>query len=311
MRILVTGGAGFIGSHVAEAYARAGHDILVVDNLSTGKRENLPTAVPLEVADLQQADALERIFREFRPEVVSHHTAQVNVRASWEQPAEDARVNVLASLTLLQQMVKWETRRVIYSSSGGAIYGEPAHLPVSEDHPIRPLSNYGVSKYTVELYLNSFAATAGLETVILRYPNVYGPRQHPAGEAGVVAIFSAQLLRGERPRIFGDGSKTRDYVFVDDIAAANLLALRAPGNGVYNLGWGRQVTDLEVFEAVRDAIGVSVEPIFDRKRPGEIDRICLDASRARAALGWKPLIPFKEGVSRTVQYWKEKTGTPQ
>jgi len=308
MRILVTGGAGFIGSHVAEAYARAGHEVLVVDDLSTGKQENLPEKIRLEIADLLRPPQIKRIFRDFRPEIVNHHAAQVNVRLSWEHPQEDARINVLGSLTLLQQMVKWRTKRIIYSSSGGAVYGEATQLPVSEDCAVRPLSNYGVSKFAVELYLRSFAASAEFNSVVLRYPNVYGPRQDPSGEAGVVAIFATQLLRSERPRIFGDGTKTRDYVYVEDIVAANLRALDPDCAGTFNLGWGRQVSDREVFTTVRAAVGSSIEPILDEKRPGEIDHICLDATRARTTLSWRPVVSFEEGVRRTVQYWKERIG---
>ena len=308
MRILVTGTAGFIGSHVSEAYHKAGHEVLGLDDLSTGRRENLDPAVPFVAADLLDEDRLDAVFRDFRPEFINHHAAQVNVRHSWEKPSHDAQVNILGSLTLLRLMVKWKTGKIIYSSSGGAIYGEPERLPVHEDYHVRPLSNYGVSKYTVELYLHSFQASAGLHYVVLRYPNVYGPRQDPKGEAGVVAIFTKQLLQGERPLIFGDGSKTRDYVYVDDIVNANLLALESGREGTFNLGWGEEVTDLEVFEAVCTAIRSRVEPIFDLKRPGEIDHISLDATRAKTILGWQPRIEFREGVTRTGSYWKEKLG---
>lgn len=305
MRILVTGGAGFIGSHLAEAYLKAGHEVAVVDNLSTGKRHNLSPHWTFHESDLLDEPPLEALFKDFRPELVSHHAAQVNVRVSWEDPAEDARVNILGSLAVLRQMVKWGTPKMIYSSSGGAVYGEPTTLPVTEEDPIRPLSNYGVSKFAIELYIRSFQASADLSAVILRYPNVYGPRQDPAGEAGVVAIFSKLLLQGKRPRIFGDGRKTRDYVYVDDIVAANMRAHEPDCEGTFNLGWGKQVSDLEVFETVRGATGAQVEPVFDQKRPGEIDHICLDATRARATLGWQPVIPFEEGVRRTVQYWRD------
>lgn len=308
MRILVTGGAGFIGSHVGRAYVDAGHEVVVVDNLSTGKRENVPAKACFREIDLLEEGRLEEVFREFRPEVVNHHAAQVNVRLSWEDPKKDAQTNILGSLALLRQMVKWGIQKIIYSSSGGAIYGEPERLPVREDQPVRPLSNYGVSKYTVELYLQSFQASAGLHCVVLRYPNVYGPRQDPKGEAGVVAIFTNQLLRGERPVIFGDGSKTRDYVYVDDVVHANLLALEPNREGTFNLGWGTQVTDLEVYNAVCAAVGSRVEPILDHKRPGEIDHISLDASRAKIILGWQPRIEFLEGVTCTADFWREKLG---
>jgi len=310
MKILVTGGAGFIGSHVADAYLKAGHEVAVVDNLTTGKRETLPPSCTFQEIDLLDESRLEAFFKDFRPELVSHHAAQVDVRLSWEDPVSDARTNILGSLALLRQIVRWRTRKIIYSSSGGAVYGEPVNLPVKEDDAIHPLSNYGVSKYAIELYIRSFRASADLRAVVLRYPNVYGPRQDPAGEAGVVAIFSRQLLRGEQPRIFGDGAKTRDYVYVDDIVAANLRALEPDCEGTFNLGWGKQVSDLEVFNAVRAAVESRMEPIFDLKRPGEIDHICLDARRARAVLGWEPRIVFEEGVRRTVADWKRRLDSP-
>ncbi len=309
MRILVTGAAGFIGSSVAQAYQSEGHEVIGVDNLSTGKRENLPPQFRLSEFDLAEERQVQELVRDFKPEAICHHAAQVNVRRSWEDPLADARSNILASLALLRAAVNvGGIRAFIYSSSGGAIYGEPERQPVREDHPARGLSNYGVSKYVVELYLAAYHANSGVRYVILRYPNVYGPRQDPAGEAGVVAIFTTQLLQGKRPVIFGDGSKTRDYVFIDDIVSANLLALRHDGLGVFNLGWGKQITDFQVFQAVREALSSKVEPIFDRKRSGEIDHICLDASRARQTLGWKPQVEFKEGVRRVVEYWIKERG---
>lgn len=306
MRILLTGAAGFIGSHIAEAYHRAGHQVIGLDNLSTGRAENLPSEIPLWKADLLDERELERLFREFRPEVISHHAAQVNVRLSWEEPLADARANILGTLALLRQAVRGEARQIIYSSSGGAIYGEPLRRPVAEDHPIRPLSNYGASKYAGELYLEAFNASAGLAYLILRYPNVYGPRQNPGGEAGVVAIFTTQLLQGAQPRIFGDGTKTRDYVYVSDIVEANLRALDYRQSGAFNLGWGKEITDREVFDVVRRAVGSSTEPVYDQKRPGEIEHICLDASRARQELGWMPQVEFSSGVERVVEYWKQR-----
>jgi UDP-glucose 4-epimerase len=307
MRILVTGAAGFIGSGVAQSYLAEGHEVIGIDNLITGKRENLPPKFPLFEFDLVEEQHVQQLLNEFRPEVISHHAAQVNVRRSWEDPLADARTNILGSLALIRSAVEIGTIRVfIYSSSGGAIYGEPEKQPVTEDHPARGLSNYGVSKYVTELYLAAYHANSGLRHIIFRYPNVYGPKQDPAGEAGVVAIFATQLLQGNRPVIFGDGSKTRDYVFIDDIVAANLLALRYDGSGVFNLGWGKEVSDFQVFQAVRDALGSTTEPVFDRKRPGEIEHIRLDSSRAREKLRWAPQVEFSKGVSRVVEFWKKE-----
>ncbi len=307
MRILVTGAAGFIGSHVAKAYRRERHEAVGLDNLSTGKRENLPPEIPLSVFDLADDQQLRALLREFRPQVISHHAAQVNVRRSWEDPVADLRSNILGSVTLFRAAAEAvEMPLIIYSSSGGAVYGEPTRLPVIESHPIHPLSNYGVSKYAAELYLTASQANSLLRSIIFRYPNVYGPGQDPAGEAGVVAIFTTQLLQGVQPHIYGDGSKTRDYLYIDDIVDANLRALRFPGCGIFNLGWGKQITDLEVFRVVRDAVGRKVEPIFEDKRPGEVDHICLDASRVRKSLRWRPRMKFRDGVKHVVRYWKKR-----
>lgn len=306
MRILVTGAAGFIGSHVAEAYHAAGHDVVGIDDLSNGTPVNLPETVCLHEISILDSQKLERLFREFQPDVLSHHAAQVNLRLSWENPADDARTNILGSLELLHQAVKWKTKKIIYSSSGGAIYGNAPALPVSEECAPRPVSNYGISKYAVELYLHSFHEGSGLRYVIFRYPNVYGSRQEPRGEAGVVAIFTVCLLKGEQPRIFGAGNKTRDYVFITDIVDANLRALDFDGCGVFNLGWGQEISDLKVYHTVRNAVGCKLDPLFDKKRPGEIDRMCLDATRAKHLLGWEPRVRFPEGVQEVVAYWKHK-----
>ncbi len=306
MKILVTGGAGFIGSHVIDALVREGHDVVVVDDLSMGRREQVHPAARFHRVDIRQREALEEIFRAERPEVISHHAAQGNLRRSMSEPSFDASVNILGSLILLELSLAYAVRKFIYSSSGGAVYGEPQHLPVDETHPIRPLSAYGVSKYAVEQYLDLFGS--GLDHAILRYANVYGPRQDPQGEAGVVAIFSRQMLSGQRPTIFGDGTKTRDYVHVDDIVRANLLVMaegKAAGR-VFNLGLGREVTDREIFELVRSAVGATIEPVLADKRPGEIDRICLDASRAKADLGWEPAVLLGEGIARTVGYYRRE-----
>jgi UDP-glucose 4-epimerase len=249
---------------------------------------------------------MEKVFRAERPELVNHHAAQGNLRRSMTEPSFDASVNILGSLVLIELSLAYRIKRFVYISSGGAVYGEPQRLPVDEDHPIRPMSAYGVSKYSVEQYLDMFRSEQGLDYTILRYANVYGPRQDPRGEAGVVAIFSRQMLAGERPTIFGDGTKTRDYVYVDDIVRANLLATaqkRAVGR-VYNLGRGSEVSDRQIFELVRSSVGVTMEPILAAKRPGEIDRICLDPSRAKAELGWEPSIPLEEGVGRTVEFYR-------
>ena len=304
MKILVTGGAGFIGSHVVDALVQEGHQVVVVDDLSMGRREQVSPAARFHHVDIRQRDAIGEVFRAERPELINHHAAQGNLRRSMEEPSFDASVNTVGSLNLLELSLAYGVRRFVYISSGGAVYGEPQRLPVDERHQIRPLSAYGVSKYSVEQYLDLLGGASGLDYTILRYANVYGPRQDPRGEAGVVAIFSRQMLAGERPTIFGDGTKTRDYVHVDDIVRANLLAMaqkRAVGR-VYNLGLGNEVSDRQIFELVRSSVGVTMEPILAAKRPGEIDRICLDPSRAKAELGWEPSVRLEEGIDRTVEF---------
>lgn len=307
MRILVTGAAGFIGSHIAHAYRNKGHEVAGVDNLSTGKREALSAEIPLSVFDISDDQQLRKLIRDFRPEVVSHHAAQVNVRRSQDDPIADLRSNILGSVTLFR-IASEEVKlpKIIYSSSGGAIYGEPKRLPVKESLTPHPTSNYGVSKYTAELYLSAFQGNGVLRSIIFRYPNVFGPGQDPAGEAGVVAVFTTQLLRGVQPRIFGDGSKTRDYTYVEDIVDANLRALDFQGSDVFNLGCGKEITDLDVFKTVHAAVGRKTAPIFEEKRPGEVEHICLDTARVRKALRWKPRVSFREGVKHVVEYWRKR-----
>jgi len=305
MRILVTGGAGFIGSHVAGRYAEMGHEVAVLDDLSTGKQGNVHPRAKLHRMSLLD-ERLGAVFAEFRPEVVSHHAAQVNVRRSVDDPAYDATVNVLGAIRLFQCAATQGCRKVVYSSSGGACYGDPAKLPAGENTPIRPLCPYGVSKYAAEKYLQLYGDLYGLRSTVLRYANVYGPRQDPHGEAGVVAIFSELMLDGKRPTIFGDGSKTRDYVYVEDIVEANVLALHAGDGGTYNVGTGREVSDGQIFEAVRAAVGAELSPIYADYRKGEVRRIALDAARIRAELGWKPRVAIEEGIPKAVAFYRAK-----
>lgn len=308
MKILVTGGAGFIGSHVVDALVEEGHAVVVVDDLSMGRRDQVHPAARFYQVDIRRRDALEEIFRAERPELINHHAAQGNLRRSMAEPTFDASVNILGSLTLLELSLAYEVRTFINISSGGAIYGEPQRLPVDETHPILPVSAYGVSKHSVEQYLGLYGANSGVDTTTLRYANVYGARQNPLGEAGVVAIFSRQMLAGQRPTIFGDGTKTRDYIHVDDIVRANLLVMRqdTTAGRVYNLGLGREVSDRRIFELVRSAVGSTVDPILAAKRPGEIDRICLDSSRAKADLGWEATVAVEDGIARTVGFYRHE-----
>jgi UDP-glucose 4-epimerase len=302
MRILVTGGAGFIGSHIVDRLLADGHTVCVVDDLSTGFADNVPKAAVFKQLDICDAALLQDAFASFKPEVVFHLAAQMDVRRSVREPDFDARVNVLGALNVLRSAVGVHARRFVYAATGGAVYGNPAKLPVTEAHLPDPVSEYGASKLAFEHYLSVYGNRGQIEYAALRFPNVFGPRQRPDGEAGVVAIFTGQMLRGEQSRIFGDGKKTRDYLYVSDIVEANIRAMSGPSGVVANLGWGREVTDLEVFETVAAATGYRNPPVYAPERPGEVQRICLDATLARETWGWRPSVTLREGVDRVVEY---------
>lgn len=307
MKVLVTGGAGFIGSHIVDKIISMGHDCIVVDNLQTGKEQNINPKAIFYKADISNMEEMEEIFSKERPNIVNHHAAQIDVRKSTKDPVYDAQINILGSLNLIDMSREYRVEKFIYASTGGAVYGEPISLPANEDHPIYPLSHYGVSKHTVEHYLHVFNALYGLRYTVLRYANVYGPRQNPYGEAGVVAIFSEQMLAGEKPTIFGDGSKTRDYVFIDDVVDVNIVVMNNRGdNEVFNLGWGKEISDQKMFETIRDALKVDIKPIYDKKRPGEVDRICLDNTKIKRWLDWQPKIPLDAGIAMTTSWYKER-----
>ena len=308
-RVLVTGGAGFIGSHVADLLLDQGHEVSVFDNLATGRRENVHPRARLHEVDLRDAEATFRVVEAAQPEYVHHLAAQPNVRISTERPAYDADVNIIGALNLLEACHAVGVKRLVYSSSGGAIYGEHGELPLTEDAPIVPISPYGVSKYTVELYLKAANVVWGLEYVILRYANVYGPRQDPKGEAGVVSLFTDAMLAGEQPRIFGDGGATRDYVHVSDVARANLAAMSARALNAYNVGTGVQTSVRELFDALAAVAGFTVEPIYDDPRPGEIRHSMVDATRLRTDTGWRPEFDLAAGLRDTFEYYRAKKGT--
>lgn len=303
-KVLISGGAGFIGSHIAENYLASGLEAVIVDNLSTGKRENLPSGVTFYERDITSKEDMEEIFFRERPDYVNHHAAQINLRRSIEEPLFDAQVNILGSISLLELSIKYQVQKFIFASTGGAIYGEVQTLPAREDMPALPLSPYGVAKRSVELYLNYYNKVHGLDFVALRYGNVYGPRQDPRGEAGVIAIFISRILRGEPCIIFGDGQKTRDYVYVEDIAKANLLALSA--SGIYNLGTGNETSVLDLVEILKKVSGKDFPVMFDEERKGEINRITLSSEKARKVLGWTPSISLEEGISSTWKWFKER-----
>ncbi len=305
MKVLVTGGAGFIGSHVVEGLIAAGHRVVVVDDLSTGFRRNIhPESIFYQV-DIRDPD-LEEVFGKEKPDLVNHHAAQIDVRKSLEDPMFDAQVNVLGSLNVIQQCLAHGVHMMIYASTGGAIYGEPEYLPADELHPVRPLCQYGVTKHTVEHYLYLYRHHYGLNYVVLRYPNVYGPRQDPHGEAGVVAIFTEALLQGQRPTIYGDGTQTRDYVFVADIVTANLLAMERGTGQIMNLGWGQEISVNQILASLKKNMALNIEAVFAPQRLGEIHRICLDSTKAQRELGWRPHIELDEGIRRTIQYCRRE-----
>jgi UDP-glucose 4-epimerase len=294
VRAIVTGGAGFIGSHVADALVARGDDVHVLDNLATGRRENVPEGA--ELVDRDVREPLEELFDATRPEVCFHLAAQADVRVSVERPDYDADVNVLGTIRVLEASRRHGTQ-VVFSSTGGAIYGE-CDGPAPETAPLRPLSPYGAAKLAGEEYLATYNRLYGSGHVSLRYGNVYGPRQDPHGEAGVVAIFLGRLAAGERPRIFGDGRQTRDYVSVGDVVAATLAACGRAG-GVFNVGTGVETSVLELFDACRRITGVEVEPEFAPERLGELQRSVLDVGLAARELGWRPEHTLEEGLRRT------------
>jgi UDP-glucose 4-epimerase len=305
LKVLVTGGAGFIGSQLVDTLLQEGHQVVVVDDLSTGSVENVNPQAKLHEMDVRD-ERLADVFEQERPDIVSHHAAQGSVTRSMEDPLFDASQNILGGLGLILLCLRFRVKKFIYASSGGAVYGEPQYLPVDEKHPVNPMSPYGVSKHVVEHYLRLYGDNEGLNYVILRYPNVYGPRQNPRGEAGVVAIFATQMLRGERPAIYGDGRKTRDYLHVSDVVAANLLAIESEvAGGVFNIGTGLETSDQEVFDAISKVTGYDGAPLYAPVRKGDIQRTRLDSSQARRQLRWKASISFREGIIPTVDYYRK------
>lgn len=308
MRILVTGGAGFIGSHVADAYIEEGHEVIIADDLSRGVEKNVNPKARFYRVDIRNRGTLARMFAETRPEVVSHHAAQVDVRRGVLQAVFDASVNILGSINILELSAEFDVRRIIYAGSAGASYGEPSSLfPINENCSPNPISPYGISKHTVEHYLFAYRALYGTEYVVLRYGNVFGPRQSSRGESGVWAIFCEQMLAGIKPTIYGDGTKVRDYVFVDDVVRANIASLAHGTREIFNIASGFPTTDYEVFFNVRRCLRKpSEEPVYKPRRPGEVEKIVLDISKARRLLNWLPVINLSVGAHRTVEYFMDQ-----
>ncbi len=304
MRILVTGGAGFIGSHIVDAFVAAGHQVAVVDNLNTGKLANLNPAATFYQVDIRDAAGLAQVFEQVQPEVISHQAALADVRGSLREPDAYAEVNIIGSIRLLEAARQHGVHKIVYASTGGAVYGEPQYVPVREDHAINPLDPYGASKHTVEHYLFLYRHNYGLDYASLRYPNVYGPRQDPHGEAGVVAIFTGKMLAGEPCTINGDGTQQRDFVFVGDVARANLLAA-TNGSGIYNIGSGVGSDVNAIFDGLKQAAGYAQEALYGPAKLGEVFKIFLDASKARRELGWEATVSVVEGLRRTVEYFQQ------
>ncbi|MDI6851070.1 MAG: NAD-dependent epimerase/dehydratase family protein [bacterium] len=306
MKILLTGGCGFIGSHIQDYYIKEGHEVVVVDNLTSGKKEHLNPKAKFYQLDIRDLEGLEKVFSEEKPDIVNHHAAQISVIYSTKNPQEDADTNIRGTINLLELSVKHGVKRFIFSSSGGAIYGNPIYLPCDELHPIDPLSPYGISKYAGEMYIRYFYKNFGLDYVILRYGNVYGPRQDPYGEAGVVAIFGMNMLKNEDCYIYGDGNQERDFIYVEDVARANILftKLGKLAEREFNIGSGKGTSVNELFKMMKKITRYSKQPIYKEPRKGEVYKIYLNVDRAKK-VGWSPTVNFEEGIEKTIEHLRK------
>ena len=305
MKVLVTGGAGFIGSHVCDKLLAQGFEVLAVDDLSSGRRENLDPRVRLHQLDIRSPETA-KLIRDEKPDAISHLAAQMDVRRSVADPRFDADVNIGGFINILEAAVKAGTRRVVFSSTGGAIYGEQDVFPAPESHPQRPCSPYGVSKASGELYLNYYRQQYGLSYTALRYANVYGPRQNPHGEAGVVAIFCSRLLEGKDCQIFGEGKQTRDFVFVDDVARANLMAVQSDYVGAVNIGTGVETDVTTLYDKLIAVPGLDKPPVHAPAKPGEQMRSCIDPTLAGKLFGWKPEVDLARGLEMTYRFFEAR-----
>jgi UDP-glucose 4-epimerase len=311
VRILVSGGAGFIGSHVVDAYIAAGHDVAVLDNFSTGRDGNVNPAAVVYRVDLRDQPEVNNVIAAFRPELVNHHAAQSEVPKSVADPADDAEINIVGGLNLLKACVDHGVRKVIFSSTGGALYGEPDVVPAGEDHPVRPLSPYGTSKFAFELYLGTFRRTFGLDYTVLRYANIYGARQDYAAEEGrVIAIFAGRMLAGRPLTIDGTGEQSRDMLHVGDVATANLAVLEKGSGGTFHISTGIAVTVNDLYRKLALLTDYRLKPNYGPSRKGDVYRIALDNERARRELGWEPRVNLEEGLSLTVDYFREQVPSP-
>jgi UDP-glucose 4-epimerase len=305
MKILITGGAGFIGSHITDAAIDAGMEVVIIDNLFTGKKENLNPRAKFYLADIRHKDIAD-IFADEKPDVVCHHAAQVSVRNSVEDPCLDAEINVVGSINVIDNCKKSGVKKIVFASSGGAIYGEQEKFPAPEEHPARPDSPYGAAKLSVEHYLYIYKKVFGLKYIALRYSNVYGPRQDPHGEAGVVAIFTGKMLSGQTPLINGDGGQTRDYVFVKDVVQANMRAFQSDAEGPFNVGTGIETDVNRLYSLIRERTGYTGGNEHGPAKAGEQYRSVLDCARIKEGLGWEPQFSLEDGLKETVEFFRNR-----
>ncbi len=313
MKILITGGAGFIGSNIVDKFLSKDYEVVVLDNLNTGNLNNLNNndnndnnndnnKNKNENLKFINKDICDDDLNLEDIDIVIHHAAQINVRTSVEKPVYDGNINILGTLNILEKMRKYDVKKIIFASSGGAVYGEPQYMPVDENHPVAPMSPYGLSKFCGEEYIKLYNRLYGIEYAILRYSNVFGERQDPRGEAGVISIFIDKIMNNQKPTIFGDGNQTRDFVYVGDVANANLMALNWK-NEIVNIGTGIETSVNELFNVIADELNYNDKPIYDKPREGEVYRIALDIKKAEE-LGWKSTVDLREGIKRTVEWMK-------
>lgn len=304
MKILVTGGAGFIGSNIVDAYVKAGHEIAIVDNLTTGKKENLNPQAKFYEVDIRDRQKLSQVVSEFSPDIINHHAAQIDVRKSVSDPVFNAEVNELGTLNLLDAAVKAKVKKIIFSSTGGALYGEITKKGgADENYPQEPISPYAITKRAAEMYFHSYKVNHGLNYTVLRYGNVYGPRQDPLGEAGVIAIFCGKMLNGEQPTIYGDGNQLRDYIYVGDVAALNLLVLEKGDNQIYNVGTGKGISVNDLFAYLKEIMKFEKEAIYAPPRTGELFRSVLNCKKIKKELEWKAKTGIKKGLKLTLKWY--------
>lgn len=302
MKILITGGAGFIGSNITDLLVSKGYEVVIIDDLSHGKKRNINPKAKFYQCDIRSADILE-IFKNEKPQVLIHEAAQISVPNSVNDPINDASINIIGTLNLLEACRKTGVKRVIYPASA-AIFGEPEYLPIDENHPLNMTSGYGVTKHTVEHYLKVYKSLYNIDFVALRYSNVYGPRQDSSGEGGVVAIFCEKLIKGETPYIYGDGEQIRDFVYVKDVAKANLMAITSGDNEIFNVSTNFMITVNDLLKVINSALGKEIKAVYAEERPGDIRNSYMRYDKIKETLGWTPDYNLKRGIKETIEYYK-------